>query len=148
VDVKLYINERPPDNTFLGKDSSAFLLQNDGDLGQKMQSAISSELKNYEKVIIIGSDCPEISAGYLLLGARKLDELDVVIGPAEDGGYCLLGLTKMHKDIFSEIEWSSGLVASTTIKRLISKGESVFLLPSLGDVDSLEDWKKYESILT
>lgn len=147
IDVKFYINELPAKEEFLGRKISDFGIQLSGDLGYKMQSALSDEIHNYDHAIIIGSDCPEISADLIQLARSKLTTFDLVIGPSNDGGYYLLGLNVVYNYLFENIQWSSDSVALVTIKRSLSMGLRVFLLPPLDDVDYMKDWIKYKAVL-
>lgn len=114
-----------------------------GDLGLRMSDAIQKALKNHDKVIIIGSDCIQLRHVDIVTAFNKLDQFDVVIGPALDGGYYLLGLKYEIPEIFQDIQWSTGEVASKTIEKILSSGHSCHLLRELSDIDFLDDWKKY-----
>lgn len=119
--------------------------QRGDDLGNRMMNAFNYLFeKNYEKVVIIGSDCPLLTAEIIEEAFNKLDETDIVIGPAEDGGYYLLGMKKLVPALFRNIQWSSATVFSDTIRILQSLSLTYFLLPELSDIDTEEDWLKYE----
>jgi rSAM/selenodomain-associated transferase 1 len=126
-------------------------LQHGSDLGERMFNAfltIFSLLPSIEKckVILMGSDCPDINATILQQASAQLDEADCVIGPAVDGGYYLIGFSVMpDKRIFSGISWSTSSVYSDTIKKLAEAGYSLGVLPVLSDVDTLADWHRYLS---
>lgn len=108
------------------------------DLGTRMHNAFQSAFSNaYKKVIIIGSDLPDLSMNHINSAIKKLDEYDVVLGPAQDGGYYLLGLNTMHTSIFKNKSWGTSTVFKDTLDDL--KNESVFLLEELNDTDTLED---------
>lgn len=123
--------------------------QVEGDLGQKMsaaiaQTAVQAEL---ESVIIIGSDCPAMSPAYLDSAITALDDgCDVVLGPAEDGGYVLLGLRRTIPELFVEIPWGSSEVLNLTLLRLQELGLSYRLLETLWDVDRPEDLGRLEEL--
>jgi len=121
-------------------------LQQDTDLGNRMKHAFEKVFeKGYEKVGIIGSDSYELSAQIITDAFERLDQTDIVIGPAKDGGYYLLALKDYVKDIFQNIEWSTGKVLRQTIEVIKQKGYSYALLPLLTDVDTIDDlpqqWK-------
>lgn len=118
-------------------------LQVDGDLGDKMHDAFSKALLDNEKVVIVGSDCPYISPEIIDDAFEALEDYDTVIGPAEDGGYYLIGMKKMIDEVFFNMEWSVDNVRSETIKRIKSKGFTHTLLPELSDIDYWRDWEKY-----
>lgn len=114
-------------------------------LGSRMMNAFNYLFKkDYKKVIIIGSDCPALCPEIIEDAYKKLDNSDIVLGPAEDGGYYLLGMKNLEPAIFSNIEWSSEKVLSETINIINSLSLSHSLLPMLSDIDTEEDWIKYQ----
>lgn len=115
-------------------------LQADGDLGQKMSSAFQEQLTQFDKVCIIGTDCAGLTTELIDQAFAAMDANDIVLGPANDGGYYLLGMKTYHQALFEEIAWSSELVLSQTIKRINTLKKSYQLLPELIDVDTIEDW--------
>lgn len=115
-----------------------FQQQGEG-LGDRMLQAFQQTLGVVDKVLLIGTDCPFITRDYLHDAFDKLDECDVVIGPAEDGGYVLLGLTAEKPELFSGISWGSDLVLAETIEKLKKLNLSYILLPILRDIDRPED---------
>lgn len=120
-------------------------LQAAADLGEKMKIAFQELFSNgYKEVIIIGSDCLQLSSQIIEEAFSLLKIKDTVIGPAKDGGYYLLGMRTMHKFIFDNKKWSTGSVCSKTIAELEQRRLSVGLLPELTDVDTEEDWLQSE----
>tara|TARA_B110000046_G_scaffold25332_3_gene24850 strand:- start:43709 stop:44314 length:606 start_codon:yes stop_codon:yes gene_type:complete len=121
-------------------------IQADGDLGDKITSAFynvfKEKEKEKEKVIIIGSDCYDLDAATINEAFEKLDHSDVVIGPANDGGYYLLGINDFHPELLQNITWSTEDVLAETIERANSKKLSMSLLKELIDLDTLEDLEK------
>ena len=116
------------------------LLQADGNLGERMIDAFRAAFAaGKEKAIIIGSDCFDITPELIELAYQKLNNADVVIGPANDGGYYLIGMKKMQQDIFQNIEWSTETVFENTINKVVQKGRSYEVLPTLIDIDTEED---------
>ena len=114
-----------------------------GDLGERMKYAFDELFHvGYNKVIIIGSDCPGLSSGFIITAFEVLNEMDAVLGPAADGGYYLLGLTKMEEGIFKCKQWSTDSVLEDTICDLNNFGLRYFLLPALHDVDTKNDLDK------
>lgn len=117
-----------------------------------MQGAARRALNEAERVLIIGSDCPGISAGYLRTAFIELEGSDVVLGPAEDGGYQLLGVRRIDEALFRDINWGSDRVLAQTRRRIEELGWSCTLLDPLRDVDRPEDleWlrKEYPSIFS
>ena len=124
-------------------------LQAPADLGGKMKAAFL-ELFNagYKKVIIIGSDCMQLTPAIIESGYSMLQEKKTVIGPAKDGGYYLLGLRIMHEFIFENKKWSTASVFSQTLAELEQHHLSVGLLPELTDVDTENDWLKSKKIVS
>lgn len=118
-------------------------LQSNGDLGERMRNAFAEILTFHEKVIIIGSDCIQLDSEILNSAFVLLDEYDIVLGPAIDGGYYLLGVKEYPPDIFTSMPWSTGMVLDKTIERILKAGKSCRLLQELSDIDYLEDWERY-----
>lgn len=117
-------------------------LQVEGDLGDKMKAAfkVAFDAKN-KKVIIIGSDCYDLSEGIIEEAFDELDSSDAVIGPANDGGYYLLGMKTYMPEVFNTIKWSTSSVFSKTMDRFKLLNQSVVVLPELIDIDELSDLK-------
>jgi len=115
-------------------------LQTDSGLGEKMENAFK-KIFNYghQHVLIIGSDCYELTASIIKEAFIALKTNDVVIGPAKDGGYYLLGQNKLNADLFSIKEWSTSLVLSQTIEACKRSGLSYQQLELLSDVDESKD---------
>ncbi len=117
-------------------------------LGEDLLKVSTKLLKVVEvkRLIIISSDCPEITPEFLDLALAKVLENQVVISPAHDGGYNLIGLRQdmlpYLKKIFLNIPWGTGAVFSETLKRLSALGVKVFLLPETLDIDRAEDLEK------
>lgn len=114
-----------------------------GDLGQRMLSAITSGLALHDKVVLIGSDCPAITVDIITTAFTRLAHADVVIGPALDGGYYLIGMKKTNPTLFNEIAWGSNQVLTRTVDLCHSDNLSYALLPNLRDIDTLADWEAY-----
>ena len=134
-------------SSFLPKENSTELItrnvQKGEDLGEKMKNAFQEVLAlGYQKAIIIGTDCPEIHAGILNQAAVELKNNELVIGPAEDGGYYLLGMKTLQKELFEEVQWSTESVLKQTLEKAETLGLKVSLLESLNDIDTEEDLKK------
>lgn len=113
-------------------------LQQGTDLGDRMLNAFQSGFHNgYKKLIIVGSDLPDLSMAHINTAIKKLNDYDVVIGPAKDGGYYLLGLNTLLPQLFQNKAWGTSSVLSDTLADLTN--ETVFLLEELNDIDTLED---------
>ncbi|MDE0646383.1 MAG: TIGR04282 family arsenosugar biosynthesis glycosyltransferase [Gammaproteobacteria bacterium] len=105
-------------------------IQPPGDLGVRIFTALKAGAK-----VLIGSDIPEISSEYIALAFQRLKEHEVVLGPTEDGGYCLIGMHKPRRDLFDNICWGQDSVLEETFSRIQRLNLSVSLLPKLWDVD-------------
>jgi rSAM/selenodomain-associated transferase 1 len=115
------------------------LPQASGDLGQRMQAFFIAALGRAERVVLIGSDSPDLPADYLNQSFELLAERDVVLGPAADGGYYLLGIARRLPPIFERIQWSTRDVWKQTTDRLQAAGIRWHELPPWYDVDELAD---------
>ncbi len=119
-----------------------YSLQTNGDLGQRMcVAAIRGFQGGARKVILIGSDCPELTQEHVNQAFRILDEVPIVFGKAKSGGYYLLGLTRIVPEIFAELPWSTEQLLELSIARLTEAGIAHGLLPELRDIHTIEDWE-------
>ncbi len=108
------------------------------DLGFRMQNAFQDSFnKGYEKVMIVGSDLYDLTPNHINEAFSKLEMNDVIIGPAEDGGYYLLGMKILQPNIFENKDWGTSSVRKDTLKNL--QEVNVHLLAELNDVDIIED---------
>lgn len=111
-----------------------------GDLGHKMLTALNEGTK-----LVIGADVPLMSTNYI---HRALDHLasqqDVVVGPTEDGGYCLIGMNEPHEYLFENISWGSDRVLEQTFSRAREHSKQIALLPKLWDVDTIHDYQRWK----
>ncbi|MCG6192925.1 TIGR04282 family arsenosugar biosynthesis glycosyltransferase [Leptospira sp. FAT2] len=142
--VRLYFDSIPE---FLsgkwGNQVSAHL-QSGEDLGFRMSNAFSETFsQGAQKAVIIGSDCPDLETKHIREAFSALDQSDVVLGPALDGGYYLLGLKSYLPEIFREVPWSTDRVFAGTLEKLQLLRKNVWILPKLGDVDEPEDLGPY-----
>jgi hypothetical protein len=118
-------------------------LQEGENLGERMSNAFQLLFKSgYQRILILGTDCAQLESRHITDAIQKLDEKDVVIGPAEDGGYYLLGMKKSTTSLFEGIEWSTSQVFSQTIEKLTRAELSYGIIETLSDVDVEEDWEK------
>ena len=123
------------------KNSNSICLsaQGEGDLGARLFRAAERANCRGEHVILIGTDCPQITTELLLCAVEALENHHAVICPTFDGGYALLGLTHCHASLFTEIPWSTDQVASITLQRLAALEFSVKKLIMLRDIDLPDD---------
>jgi rSAM/selenodomain-associated transferase 1 len=119
-----------------------FYPQQGSDLGERMSNAfLQAFAAGNTKALLIGSDCPDISRTIVNRGFMLLDTQDVVLGPAHDGGYYLIGLCWPEKELFSNIDWGTGRVLQQTLDKISAANLTVALLPELRDIDRIEDLK-------
>ncbi|MDQ3046038.1 MAG: TIGR04282 family arsenosugar biosynthesis glycosyltransferase [Bacteroidota bacterium] len=117
-----------------------FLKQEGENLGERMFNAFKLTFAaGFENVIIIGTDCHLLTAEILNSAFKHLKESDYVIGPAEDGGYYLLGMKNPDKTLFENKQWSTESVFQNTLQDITIQGKTAFLLPILTDVDTEKD---------
>ena len=120
-------------------DDLLWCAQAEGDLGVRMLTASTQALKTFNKVILIGSDCPSLIAQKIQNAAAQLDTYDTVMIPAVDGGYVLLGFTQADAHLFNDIAWSTASVAAVTKRRIAALGWSQAVLAPLPDIDDPAD---------
>jgi len=125
--------------------SKNILAQQGIDLGEKLKNSFSILLEKFDKVIIIGSDIPDINEDTIKNAIAILNEKEVVIGPCVDGGYYLIGMRHPY-DLFSDVEWSTSHVLKRTVSIIDKKGLSFSKLSELEDIDSIQNLKKYGKI--
>jgi uncharacterized protein len=121
--------------------------QSDGDLGQRMRSALEALLgpRGYHAAMLVGADIPLLHARHLLDACDTLRSSGgVVLGPADDGGYYLIGMTRLHGGLFDTIEWGTGSVLTDTLRAAERLGIEVRLIGSTYDVDTIEDLRRLE----
>lgn len=119
------------------------LLQVHTDLGGRMKAAFNQLFeKGHGRICIIGSDCFELTPEIISNAFLLLKEKDVVVGPAKDGGYYLLGMSNSLKEVFEGVEWSTANVFEQTRTIIEQHGYTYALLPLLTDVDTVEDLPK------
>ena len=137
-DKVVYYSEKLIKNDIWNCNSFRKEVQSGEDLGAKMKNSFYDAFENnYRKVVLIGSDIYDLESYHINEAFKKLDTNDVVMGPALDGGYYLIGLKKMHPKIFDNKKWGSSTVRKDTLKNL--EKVDVHLLPILNDVDVIED---------
>jgi rSAM/selenodomain-associated transferase 1 len=123
-------------------DAFALQPQTEGDLGQRMRAFFTGEIEQgARRVIVIGSDSPTLDPTIVISAFLCLEGRDVVLGPATDGGYYLVGCRGAVPPIFGEIAWGTADVLGQTIDRLRDTGLSLAVLPPWYDVDTPEDWR-------
>lgn len=121
-----------------------FALQKGSSLGERMDTIIRYLLSGgAEKAVITGADIPDLGRSIITKAFNDLDYADVVIGPAHDGGYYLIGMKTLIPELFQNMPWSTEQVLSETLRALNRLGKSYRLLTRLSDLDTAEDIGKY-----
>ena len=115
-----------------------------GDLGVRMAHAIDEALASgAQRVVVIGTDCPDVNAHVVEAAFQRLATSDAVLGPATDGGYYLIGMSSVHRQLFDDIPWSSPDTLGATLDRARASGISVALLEERRDIDTADDWRAW-----
>ena len=123
------------------------MVQYGNDLGARMLNSFSDQFKmGYSRLIIIGTDCPDLNSELLLNAFNALESHDIVIGPAADGGYYLLGMSKLYPELFEGVEWSTSEVYGQTVDIISKLGLSFSLMPVLRDLDNEDDLKYFNHL--
>jgi len=124
-----------------------FRVQRGQDLGERMYNALSHALRRHDAAILIGTDCPLLAPQDLRRAARLLrGGCDVVLAPAEDGGYALIGARRISPGIFEGIPWGGANVYAATVERLLHSGYRWRALRELWDLDRPEDLDRLKSL--
>lgn len=128
----------------LAKDHQLELHQQQGaDLGERMAYALQQTLYTQQSAILIGTDCPAIDIDYIQQAIEELDNgHDIVIGPAEDGGYVLIGVKLFNSELFKDIDWGSGRVLQQTKHKIDQLDLSLKELDTLWDIDNPHDLRR------
>lgn len=114
--------------------------QSEGDLGRRMALAFKESFSvGMTGVVIIGTDCPDLKAQLMVKAFDALEENDLVLGPALDGGYYLIGLRRLIPELFTGISWSTAEVLEQTISIAGRLSQAIAFLPLLNDIDRPED---------
>lgn len=118
----------------------ALLDQQGDDLGARMHQVFASLFaQGYQRVCLVGTDVPSLPLTHYRDAVEALMRHDLVIGPASDGGYYLIGLTQPRPDLFTSIPWSTDHVMALTQQKAVGAGLKIALLPTWSDVDTIDD---------
>ena len=139
-DRSLYYSDFIDDDDMWGNNDYAKYLQEGNDLGERMLHAFKQTIgQGYDKAVLIGSDCPEITGDHIDRAFEELDTNDVVLGPAKDGGYYLIGMKKVMESLFKDKEWSTENVLLDTVSDLQKQSKTMAFLETLTDLDTDEE---------
>ncbi len=118
-----------------------------GDLGQRMLQVFQHTLEQHQTAILIGTDCPVMEADYVRRALNVLATgVSVVFGPAEDGGYVLIGQNRLHPELFNDIPWSSDQVMRRSRQQLMAARQEWAELETLWDIDTIHDYQRWQNI--
>ena len=144
LEFSLFLSEAGEDALFAGLPTR---VQRGDDLGDRMQRALAELLaEGADGAMLIGSDCLDLRADSLQRAADLLRDNDLVLAPAHDGGYALIGCRQAHPDLFENIAWGSAAVLATTLERAARLGYRVGRLETVRDVDRLRDLEHYPEL--
>lgn len=137
ADLRIYFSDAVVDSLWQGEHKT---IQHGKNLGDRMKNAFIEGFEDgYQSIVLIGSDLPDISSDHIKNGLQALNKTDVVFGPAEDGGYYLVGMSRLHDIIFDDKPWSHANLLTLTLEGLKKNDLSYHLLNTLNDIDTYED---------
>ncbi|MGB5896593.1 MAG: TIGR04283 family arsenosugar biosynthesis glycosyltransferase [Geitlerinemataceae cyanobacterium] len=146
IEVRFFGGTRSRMRRWLGN-RSTYLPQGKGDLGDRLQQAVEMAFaEGSKRVTIVGSDCPGLNTLLFVKAFDGLTDNDLVLGPASDGGYYLIGLRRSIPELFENIDWGTERVLEQTMEIARNLGLSIAELPVLDDVDRPEDLPVWEAI--
>jgi rSAM/selenodomain-associated transferase 1 len=144
VPVWTYFSDFIPESPYPSVEKC--FVQEGQDLGERMANAFARSFElGMDKVVLIGTDCPTLQSEHLLQAFEALTHFDLVVGPATDGGYYLIGMNRRADYLFEGITWSTSQVLSETLNVASQHGLTTTLLYELDDIDTQEDWQRYSS---
>ncbi|REE27599.1 hypothetical protein DFQ09_101433 [Winogradskyella pacifica] len=137
IDKRIYFSNAIVDDQWKGEFKA---VQHGADLGERMFNAFKDGFDaGYDNIVLVGSDLPDIDVAHIKNGLEALNTNEVVFGPAEDGGYYLVGMSKLNTKIFTNKPWSQPNLLELTLQELQSNQISVGTLDTLNDIDTYED---------
>lgn len=145
IDYQLYLSEESDDELLRDEPSS---IQQGCNLGTRMLNAVKELLaRNPDGAIIIGTDCLDIQTGHLQAAAQALASYELVLMPAVDGGYALIGCSNVEPALFDDVAWSSDRVLEQTLTNAEKLCYRTSLLETVRDIDTLQDLELYPELL-
>ena len=142
----IYAADLEPAGSFFARWQAGFAVvaQTGADLGARMDAAFREVVgAGFDRVILIGSDCPDLTPAILADAAQRLTDHDLVLGPAADGGYYLIGLNRPRPALFAGVDWGTDRVLAQTAARAKALGLRTSLLAERQDIDTLADLRAY-----
>lgn len=137
-DAELWL-DAPGTHPLLAGSVLPVCLQQGADLGERMAHAVATTLQRYRRVLVIGTDTPGLDADYLEQALQALQDNDVVLGPALDGGYVLIGVAGRPAPVFDGVAWGTDRVLQQTLACIAAAGLRCRLLEPRADIDRPED---------
>jgi len=142
----IFYEDEPGAADFFRRQAAAEIFPQRGkDLGERMAAAFACVLsRGFTQAAIIGTDSPDLPLAFIEEAFARLEDAgtDAVFGPAEDGGYYLLALKRLHRELFRDIPWSSGDVLAQSLERCAASGIGVSLVPGWYDIDTAADLRR------
>lgn len=146
LEYQLYLSQDSDDELF---QEEQYSIQKGQGLGTRMSNALADMLaSNSDGAIIMGSDCLDLTTGHLQSAAQALSDHELVLLPAVDGGYALIGCTNANPELFKAVAWSSDQVLSQTLANAERLNYRVSLLETVRDIDTLQDLEQYPELLS
>jgi len=146
LDYQLFLSEDGDDPLFQGE---AYSLQKGADLGARMYHAFENLLETGgDGALIIGTDCLDLTPMHLQRAARTLSDHELVLLPALDGGYALIGCTEIEPSLFEGVPWSSEHTGSRTIANAHRLNYRICSLETVRDIDTLQDLEHYPELVS
>ncbi len=122
----------------------ALLEQRGADLGERMSSAIEQSLEEFKYVVLIGTDAPSLTIDHIEESINQLADNDVVIAPAEDGGYVMIGMSQHSDAVFQSVPWGTDEVLACTRENIADNNLLCGELETCWDIDRVEDYQRYK----
>ncbi|MEP5611520.1 MAG: TIGR04282 family arsenosugar biosynthesis glycosyltransferase [Cyclobacteriaceae bacterium] len=141
TDKTIYYSEYVEIEDIWDTEKYSLKVQKGNDLGEKMLNAFDEAFDSYNKVVLIGSDCFDLTPETIANAFKSLEDFDVVVGPASDGGYYLLGMKEHLPQLFQGKEYSTDKVLQELLAEAEELELSVHQLEELNDIDTLQDLK-------
>jgi rSAM/selenodomain-associated transferase 1 len=142
--VDTFIAYAPPDaEDYFSRFGIRLIPLFEGDLGERMRYAFTKVFADgYQKAALVGVDIPDLSTAIVLKSFELLSDNDIVFGPAKDGGYYLVGMKKLIREVFDNVPWSSDQTLKRSIDQAGKAGYSTAFTETLSDIDIIEDAKR------
>ena len=144
VELRCTPDDAIPEIRALASPSWQVSPQGNGDLGERIHRAFADGFRDgVSRMVVIGTDCPQVTADDVQSAWNALGTAEVVLGPASDGGYWLIGLRAPQPRLFLGIDWGGPEVLNQTRRNAAAAGLRLHQLRELSDVDTAEDWIRY-----